>query len=259
MVDAADERGHLHGVVDGRRTETEALPGLVELRREGAVHVEMARRDRQIRGLQRAPAFLVDDVERTDDADVVDEVGEVAGAPATIDVRDERRPADRAEHEMAGAEDDVPFRVARVERELGRRGRDELLDLGGVEADVAGEAVHSGARPGKRVEHAIAQDLEADLGEDPERGPVDGLDLVLGQDLDRAERVGQPPPGELLDARGLAPRSASVRLGRVGVAGRGGGVRRLHLRRCYRSAPSDGLAFRSRAGFAGPICGSFLR
>ena len=62
-------------------------------------------------GLERAPALLVDDVERADEPDVVDEVGEVAGAPAAVEVGDERRPADGAEHEVRAAEDEVPLRV----------------------------------------------------------------------------------------------------------------------------------------------------
>ena len=64
----------------GRAAEAEALPGLVELDREGPVHVEMAGLDRQVVGLERAAALLVDDVERADQPDVVHEVGEVAGA-----------------------------------------------------------------------------------------------------------------------------------------------------------------------------------
>ena len=232
MVDAADQRGDLHRVVDGRRTEAQALPGLVELRREGPVHVEVAGGDRQIGRLQRAAALLVDDVERADEPDVVDEVREVAGPAAAIEVRHERGPADGAEHEMALAEDDVPFRVPRVQRELRRRRGDELLDLRGVEADVAGQPVHAGARPGEGVQDAIAKDLEPDLGQDPERGPVEGLDLVRGQDLDRAERVGQPAPRELLDPSHDASNSTAVRLGRARVAGCGGRIEGLHRRRC---------------------------
>ena len=49
-------------------------------------------------------ALLVDDVERADDPDVVEEVGEVAGPPAAVEVADEGRPADRAEDEVRPAE-----------------------------------------------------------------------------------------------------------------------------------------------------------
>ena len=70
----------------------------------------------QVVRLERAAALLVDDVERADDPDVVDEVGEVAGAPAAIEVAHEGRAADRAEDEVRAAERDVPLRVAGVER-----------------------------------------------------------------------------------------------------------------------------------------------
>ena len=77
-VDAADELEDRQGVLDRRRPEAQALPGLVELDREHPVHVEVAGLDRQVGRLERAAALLVDDVERADQPDVVDEVGDVA-------------------------------------------------------------------------------------------------------------------------------------------------------------------------------------
>ena len=50
------------------------------------VHVEVAGLDREVGRLERAAALLVDDVERADQPDVVDEVGEVAGPPAAVEV-----------------------------------------------------------------------------------------------------------------------------------------------------------------------------
>ena len=94
----------------GRRPEAQALPRLVQLDGEGPVHVEVAGLDRQVRRLERAPTLLVDDVEGADEPDVVDEVGGVAGAPAAIQVADEGGAADRAEHEVRAAEDDVRAR-----------------------------------------------------------------------------------------------------------------------------------------------------
>ena len=99
----------------GGRPEAEALPGLVELGRERPVHVEVARLDRQVVRLERSAALLVDDVERADEPDVVEEVGEVARPPAAVEVADEGRPADGPEDEVAATEDDVPLRVPGVE------------------------------------------------------------------------------------------------------------------------------------------------
>ena len=134
MVDAAGEGRDLERVVDDGGPEPEALPRLVEQRREVAVHVEVAGRDRQVGRLERSPALLVDDVERADDADVVEEVGVVAGPPAAVDVGDECRPADGREDDVAVAERQALRRIAGVEPERRRRLGDELLDLGRVEA-----------------------------------------------------------------------------------------------------------------------------
>ena len=168
MVDPADEGGDGHRVVHRRGPEAQALPGLVELLGERRVHVEVAGRDRQVRGLERTAALLVDDVERGDQPDVLDEVRVVAGTAAAIEVGDERRPADGREDEVGAPEDDVPVRVAGVEPELGRRGPDQLLGVGRVEADASLESVDPGAGRRERVEHAVAEDLEPDLGQDPQ-------------------------------------------------------------------------------------------
>jgi hypothetical protein len=63
----------------------------------------------------------VDDVERPDDPDVVDEVGEVAGPPAAIEVADEGGTTHRSEDEVRTTEGDGALRVARVEAEVRRR------------------------------------------------------------------------------------------------------------------------------------------
>jgi hypothetical protein len=74
----------------------------------------MAGRDRQVRRFERTATLLVDDVEGADDADVVEEVGVVAGPAAAVDVGDEGGSADRAEDDMSVAEGDVPGGVASV-------------------------------------------------------------------------------------------------------------------------------------------------
>ena len=195
---ATDEASDLQGVVDRDGAEAQALPGLVQLDREGPVHVEVARLDRQVVRLERAAALLVDDVERADDPHVVDEIGEVAGAPPAIDVAHERRAADRPEDQVRPTEPDVPLRVARVQVEFGRGGRDQRLDLVGIEPHATVRAVDGRAGPREGVERPVAEHLDADLGQHPQRRPMDRLDMVRRQDLDRPERVRQPTPGELL-------------------------------------------------------------
>ena len=69
---------------------------------------------------------------------------------------------------MAVAEPDASFRVAGVEREARRSQGDELLDLTRIEADVAAGPVDNGTATPEDVESAIAEDLDPDLGEDPQ-------------------------------------------------------------------------------------------
>ena len=162
----------------------------------------MAGLDREVGRLERTAALLVDDLEAPDDLDVVDEVGQVARPAAAVEVGHEGRSADGAEDQVAAAERDVAPRVASVERELGRRLRDELLDQPAVEPGVAPAPVDDGSGPGEHVERPVTEHLDADLAEDPERGPVDRLDLVCAEDLDRPEWVHDRPPRELAETGG---------------------------------------------------------
>ena len=241
-VDAADQAGHLERVVDRPRAEAEALPGLVELDREGPVHVEVAGLDRQVVGLERAAALLVDDVEGADEPDVVDEVGEVAGPPAAIEVAHEGRPADRPEDEVRAAE-------ARCSAPgCGRAARNSDGAIATSASTWAGssrtrrfEPVHGRAGTGERVERPVAEHLDPDLGQDPQRRPVDRLDLVGRQDLDRPERVDQPPPRQLRETGRRAARPATRAVVRLG----GGGLGRISgfVHGCYGAA-----AARAEAG-----------
>ena len=124
---------------------------------------------------------------------------------------------------LRAAEDDVALRVAGVQR--GTRSawsRSSVLGLGRVEPDASAPSRSTVApAPANASSDPVAEDLEADLGEDPQRRAVDRLDLVGGQDLDRPERVDEPAPRQLLDAParrgaagGGAPRAAGGGRGR---------------------------------------------
>jgi len=122
-----------------------------------------------------------------------------------------------------------------VELERGWRRGDELLDLGRVEPDRAGRTVDHRAGGREGVERPVTEDLDADLGQDPERGVVDRLDLVGGQDLDRSKGIDEAAPRE--DGR---PRRRTPGTPARPVAGRGGIGRSLlviHGLRCYDRDP----------------------
>ena len=196
------------GVVDDNPPRSKAMPRLVELCREDLVLVEMSRLDRQVGRLERAATLLVDDVEGADQPDVVAEVGDVAGPSTAVEVADEGRPADGAEHEVGAAEDHVALRVPSVQLELGRRGRDQIRDLRRIQPDGARRPIHRRTSTGQRFQRPVPQHLHPDLGQDPQRRAVDRLDLVRRQDLDRSIRVHKPSPRELADPRRPAPRPA---------------------------------------------------
>src|SRR5262245_66560157 len=74
----------------------------------------------------------------------------------------------------------------------------------------------------EQVDRPSAEHLDADIAQDPQPRLVDRLDLVGAQDLDRRERVDDPPPGQPRDPAAdppLAPRPATQELGIVGHDG----------------------------------------
>ena len=143
------------------------------------------------------------------------EVREVAGPPAPFDVGDERRPTDRADDQVAIAEDEVSLRVAGVQLEARRRLGDQLLDLRRLQADPTGGAaprvvVRLDARRWRR-RCSKWSSARAPRTSTPTsrriRRPARwiGLDVVRAQDLHRRERVDDPSPGEPRDAPARPP------------------------------------------------------
>ena len=97
---------------------------------------------------------------------------------------------------------------------------DQLLDLAGIQAHGAGQRIHARARPREGIEGTVAQDLHADLGQDPERRAMDRLDVIRRKDLDRTERVPEPAPGHLRDAAADPSRASAMGFG-AGLDGHG--------------------------------------
>ena len=233
--------GDLDGVVDDGRAEREALPRLVEEGREGPVHVEVAGLDRQVGRLERAAALLVDDVEAADHADVGLEVRGVAGPSAAIEVGHERRPADRAEDEVAVPEDEVraPGSARAARSATGRARRAPRPAPGRAGPGLPGHgrrprARRARRRASKQIQRPAAEHLHADVSQDRQRGAVDRLDLVRGQDLQRRVGVDDAPPRQsgnaAGDSPGLRPRArataAGAFSGRSGTPPRYGGQAR---------------------------------
>ncbi len=180
--------------------EGDALPVLVEQAGQRRQQVEMAGLGRQVHRLERPATLLVDDVERLDQAQVVALLGERAGPSAAVEVRAERRAADRREHHMAVADHQVVGRVASAQRERRRRRGDRLDDHVGVEPDAILD--HGAARCAQPFASARFEHPHPGVAKQPQRCIVDRLDLVGRQDLGRCEVVDDVGPRELGD---LAP------------------------------------------------------
>ena len=191
-IHAAGDAGDLDRVVDHGPPEREALPRLVEQRRERSVHVEVARLDRQVRRLEGSPTLLVDDVEAADHPDEGIEVGGVAGASPAIEVGHEGRPAHRPEHEVAVAEDEVALRVPGVQLEARGGERNELLDLRRINANHPGGRGRRPrdrfVRPPRRIDPALARRAPARRRPGGSSGPRGGLSRP-------GRRTGAPPAG----------------------------------------------------------------
>jgi hypothetical protein len=87
----------------------------------------------------------------------------------------------------------------------------------------------------EEAEGALAENLDADLLQDSERGEMERLDLVLGQDLNRAVGIPDRSPGQLRQAAGRAAWPASD-----GLGGHGRTIRRptAWWQRPFRSEPA---------------------
>ena len=153
--------------------------------------------------LYRRHHLVADDVDRVEvvrEADEVLVVAQVPVAPAAHPVVHAGRPRDETECHVVAAEDQALVRVAPGNRERRWGEREQLGHEAAVHPHCAARFVH--VRP-HRPEHLPgtgAHELDAELLQNPHRGGVDGLDLVVGQDLERRVGVPRLAPRELGNA-----------------------------------------------------------
>jgi hypothetical protein len=209
LAQAARDAGHLEGIEDPGAAQRITVEDLVGQGDECLGRVQMARRRRQVHGLDRIAAHEMDDVEGLRQADQVAVILEVAVAPAALQVGDVGRAADGGEGDVVGADGQVARRVARVQGEAGRGITQRRLDQAAVEAHSLGARFDAGARLFEDVARFGVQEVHADLFEDLHRGVVDRLDLVLGEHLDRPVGIAQHAPGKLHERGSVAPLSTS--------------------------------------------------
>src|SRR5690606_36932246 len=152
-----------------------------------------------------AAAFLVDDVEALDHAEVVAKLRVSAGPPALVEIADECGTAYRREHDVLAADYDVFRRITRAQREFVGRGRELLEHERAIEAHHARGVVHVGPGAAQPLAAVVLQETETLGLQDRERGIEDRLDLVRGEYLDRRVRVAHELPWKLLHGGHAAP------------------------------------------------------
>ena len=139
----------------------------------------MAYRSVQIHRLHRITAGQVDDVVALRQLDQVAEILLVARAPAVVHVRAIGRAGDLGKRQIFAANVYIAFRVARVQRELGRAGFDGLQNQIAVKTHPfrAGFDISPGFFQDGTC--TFVHEIHAHFFQNLQRGGVDRLQLVL--------------------------------------------------------------------------------
>ena len=127
---------HLDGIGDALAPEAIGMPDPVGQRDGRVMGVEMARRRRNIRGLDRISRDEMHDVQALAELQEVAVIGEVSRPAAPVEIGDIGRAGDGAEIDVIAAEDQAALGIARMERDLRRHLGDMLHHHFAVEADA---------------------------------------------------------------------------------------------------------------------------
>lgn len=150
---------------------------------------QVAAGDGHVVGGDLLPTGKVDGVDEVGKFDEVGEVGEGAGATAVIQIHRVHHPPIRPESQGIAADVDAAFRVASAPGEGVRGVGDGLQQQAAVKPDVAGGVVHFGPGFVPDGQRLVVQEVQTDVFQNVQRGVVDLLNLVGGQDFGRRERV----------------------------------------------------------------------
>ena len=172
---------HLDRVERVRARDHRAHVRLVRQRLQRVDHVEVARVERRVVGLDDRAARRVELVERLREPHEVLEVGHRRVAPLGA-LAHERRAVDGREDHVVAADVRAALGVARLQLELARGLGDLLEDELRIELDqvVALDRLTGGA---EQLDGLREQELDAELGHDPPPAAVERVDGVLAEDL----------------------------------------------------------------------------
>ena len=149
----------------------------------------MAAGDGHVVGGDLLPTGEMNGVDKMGEFDEVGEVGERARATAVIQIHRVHHPPIRPESQRITTDVDTAFRGASAPGKFGRGMGDGFQQQAAVNPDVAGDVVHFGPGLLPNGQRLVVQKVQADVFQNVQRGVVDLLNLVGGQDFGRWEWV----------------------------------------------------------------------
>ena len=170
----------------------------------------MTRLGRQIERGEGADPHDVDDVEHLFELHEVAELGIGPGSPPPVEIAGEGRPGDRREVDGVATHLDVARRIARMEGEDGRCGGDRLLHKARFQENHLRGLVHAGACLFQKTAGLAIENLHAEFVENPERGAVNGLDLVVRERRNGREGIAHLAPWQEVKRLALAAETGSA-------------------------------------------------
>ena len=203
LVESAGETDHLEAVGNLRPSPAIDEGDLVAQEQLGEGHLEVTHLEGNVLWLDsRGEA-----VEHVVDLGQLDEILEVtqgSGPPGAVEIHRVGRTRNRKEGDRIPSHRHVALTGAGAEVESARRRRHGCGDQVGIDEHVLFGFIHPGSGLGQKAPGFRMQDPDPDLGQDPDGGLVDGLDLIVGQDPGRLEGVDEVPVS-LRTGRGRGP------------------------------------------------------
>ena len=192
VVGAPGDAGHLDGIEVALATQAVDKRNLVRQGEHVVGGVQVADRRVEVHGLHRVAGHGVDGVQHLAQLDEVPVVVAIAVPAVSSQAGDERRASHAGEGEDVAAHVEIPGRGGGVHGELGRGGGDQVHDQVRVKPHPV--AIHPAADIDQLAPGRLVQEVDTGLGQDSQRGLVDGLQLIVGDAPQRFERQARLGP-----------------------------------------------------------------
>ena len=154
---------------------------------------------RQIQGLERAAAFLMQDVQALDQTDEITHLRIGALAPPLVQIGDEGRAADGGKDRTIIAQPQIACRIARMQREGGGRKFQLFLHQAAIQPGHLPGVIHLGTGLFQIAPGFGFENLDTDLFQDFQRCLMNGLNLVFAQHIGGRRVIADLMPWLLCD------------------------------------------------------------